>query len=253
VIGRSSGGADCYRTGNRSNIGVRCFPFPAITGPAAAGAFPQATLLIDFELAKLLRLRCRSDALAKAFPCPLATRMFLEAEKCRSRSLSDDQSNLHEVQRKMFSCPVQPSPHFSQVRKTCEIFRLAVVAAQWLVLLAIAPIGRAQTADPANPPLEEPVAANAAPAVNPNQGAEPTGGGQLPSVVVTGYLIPRVGEGPQPVTTYDQSYIQKTGYQNVTDVLQNLLLQQAILTRCYHWLQFFTRFSVHRAQRSSAK
>lgn len=28
--------------------------------------------------------------------------------------------------------------------------------------------------------------------------------------------------GPQPVTTYDQSYIQKTGYQNVTDVLQNL-------------------------------
>jgi hypothetical protein len=154
----------------------------------------------------------------------------------------------------MFSCPVQPSPHFSQVRKACEIFGLAVVAAQPLVFLAIAPIGRSQTADPANPSADQPAAANTASAVNPNQSTEPTGGVEpLPTVVVTGYLIPRVGEGPQPVTTYDQSYIQKTGYQNVTDVLQNLLLQQAILTRCYHWLQFFTRFSVHRAQRSSAK
>ncbi|MBV8484360.1 MAG: TonB-dependent receptor [Verrucomicrobia bacterium] len=122
----------------------------------------------------------------------------------------------------MFSCPVQPRPHFSRVRKTCEIVGLTVAAAQALVLLGIAPIGRAQTADPANPPLDQPVAANTAPGINPNQGAEPTGGGQLPSVVVTGYLIPRVGVGPQPVTTYDQSYIQKTGYQNVTDVLQSL-------------------------------
>jgi hypothetical protein len=44
----------------------------------------------------------------------------------------------------------------------------------------------------------------------------------LQQVVVTGYLIPRIGEGPQPVTSYDQTYIQNTGYQNVTDVLQNL-------------------------------
>ncbi len=121
----------------------------------------------------------------------------------------------------MFSCPAQPGPHFSQLRKTCEIFGLVVAAAQALVLLAMAPIGRAQTDDPANPPVDQPAAANTAPALNLNQGAEPTGG-PLPSVVVTGYLIPRVGVGPQPVTTYDQSYIQKTGYQNVTDVLQNL-------------------------------
>jgi hypothetical protein len=99
---------------------------------------------------------------------------------------------------------------------------LAVAAAQALGLLFIAPIVRAQTANPGNLPLDQPAAANTAPAVNPNQGAEPTGGGPLPSVVVTGYLIPRLGVGPQPVTTYDQSYIQKTGYQNVTDVLQNL-------------------------------
>jgi iron complex outermembrane receptor protein len=41
-------------------------------------------------------------------------------------------------------------------------------------------------------------------------------------VTVTGYLVPHIGEGPQPVTSYDQTYIQNTGYQNVTDVLQNL-------------------------------
>jgi len=102
------------------------------------------------------------------------------------------------------------------------MFGLVVAAAPALVLLAIAPIGRAQTANPANPSLDQPAAGNTAPAVNPSQGPEPTGSEQLPSVVVTGYLIPRVGVGPQPVTTYDQSYIQKTGYQNVTDVLQSL-------------------------------
>jgi iron complex outermembrane recepter protein len=41
-------------------------------------------------------------------------------------------------------------------------------------------------------------------------------------MTVTGYLIPRVGDGPQPVTSYDRDYIEKTGYQTVTDVLQNL-------------------------------
>jgi hypothetical protein len=46
----------------------------------------EVMLLIDFELAKLLRVRCRSDALAKAFPLSPATRMFLEPEKFRSRS-----------------------------------------------------------------------------------------------------------------------------------------------------------------------
>ncbi|MFY9983611.1 MAG: TonB-dependent receptor [Chthoniobacterales bacterium] len=74
---------------------------------------------------------------------------------------------------------------------------------------------RAQTAEPS------PAAAN--PSVSENQNAgNATSGGQLQQVVVTGYLIPRIGEGPQPVTSYDQTYIQNTGYQNVTDVLQNL-------------------------------
>jgi iron complex outermembrane receptor protein len=57
---------------------------------------------------------------------------------------------------------------------------------------------------------------------NPAPGAAPTAGGELQQVVVTGYLIPRIGEGPQPVTSYDQQYIKNTGYQNITDVLQTL-------------------------------
>jgi hypothetical protein len=42
----------------------------------------------------------------------------------------------------------------------------------------------------------------------------------LPQIVVTGYIIPRVGEGPQPVTTLDQDFISKQGDQTVAEVLQ---------------------------------
>ena len=38
---------------------------------------------------------------------------------------------------------------------------------------------------------------------------------------MTGYLIPRVGEGPQPVATLNQDFIQKQAYQTVNDVLNN--------------------------------
>jgi iron complex outermembrane receptor protein len=51
-------------------------------------------------------------------------------------------------------------------------------------------------------------------------GTEP--GGQLQQITVTGYLIPRVGEGPQPVVSYDQDYIQKQGNQTVSEVLRAL-------------------------------
>jgi len=44
----------------------------------------------------------------------------------------------------------------------------------------------------------------------------------MPQIIVTGYIIPRVGEGPQPVTTLDQDFIAKQGDQTVTDVLQRL-------------------------------
>jgi iron complex outermembrane recepter protein len=50
----------------------------------------------------------------------------------------------------------------------------------------------------------------------------PSGGGELQKVTVTGYIIPRVGDGPQPVTTLDQDFISKQGDQNVGDVIQRL-------------------------------
>jgi iron complex outermembrane recepter protein len=49
-----------------------------------------------------------------------------------------------------------------------------------------------------------------------------TAGGELEKVTVTGYILPRVGDGPQPVTTYDRDFIKKTGYQTTSDVLQTL-------------------------------
>src|ERR1700722_13379427 len=59
-------------------------------------------------------------------------------------------------------------------------------------------------------------------APGPAPGESPSGGNELQQVTVTGYLLPHVGDGPQPVTTYDQTYITKTGNQNIADVLQNL-------------------------------
>ena len=48
------------------------------------------------------------------------------------------------------------------------------------------------------------------------------GEGQLQKVTVTGYLFPRIGDGPQPVTTLDQDFISKQAEQTVGDVLQRL-------------------------------
>jgi iron complex outermembrane recepter protein len=78
-----------------------------------------------------------------------------------------------------------------------------IAAAQWLVILATGSSAKGQSAS-ASP---APTAAT---------------GGELQQVTVTGYLIPRVGDGPQPVTTYGQDYIDKTGSQTVSDILQNL-------------------------------
>jgi iron complex outermembrane receptor protein len=50
----------------------------------------------------------------------------------------------------------------------------------------------------------------------------PTQGTELPQIVVTGYLIPRVGEGPQPVVTLDQDFISKQADQTVNDLLNRL-------------------------------
>jgi hypothetical protein len=39
---------------------------------------------------------------------------------------------------------------------------------------------------------------------------------------VTGYLVPRIGDGPQPVVTLDQQFFKEQGDQTVADVLQRL-------------------------------
>ena len=52
--------------------------------------------------------------------------------------------------------------------------------------------------------------------------AAPQQGGELERITVTGYLIPRIGEGPQPVLTLDRDFMQKQGTQAVADVIQRL-------------------------------
>ena len=58
-------------------------------------------------------------------------------------------------------------------------------------------------------------------------------GGELEKVTVTGYLIPRVGGGPQPVFTIDQDFIAKQADQTLNEVLNRYpggLSQQNQLT-----------------------
>ncbi len=50
--------------------------------------------------------------------------------------------------------------------------------------------------------------------------SEATAGGALEKVTVTGYLLPRVGDGPQPVTTLDRDFISKQADQTVAEVIQ---------------------------------
>jgi iron complex outermembrane receptor protein len=46
-----------------------------------------------------------------------------------------------------------------------------------------------------------------------------SGEGELEKVTVTGYIIPRIGDGPQPVETLTKDFIQKQADQNLNDVL----------------------------------
>jgi hypothetical protein len=48
------------------------------------------------------------------------------------------------------------------------------------------------------------------------------GGGELSKVTVTGYITPRIGDGPQPVTTLDRDFISKLASQTVGDLLQRV-------------------------------
>lgn len=63
---------------------------------------------------------------------------------------------------------------------------------QFVFLFGLTPVAQTPTAEP-NPDAGENLSGGAA-----------TGGNELQQAVVTGYLIPRIGEGPQPVTADDQ-------------------------------------------------
>src|ERR1700722_2576256 len=87
----------------------------------------------------------------------------------------------------------------------------AVVGA--LLTLAFAGKLSAQT-EPSASPSPTPESAAAGSGVE-NQG-------QLQTVTVTGYIVPRVGEGTQPVSTIDETFIENQGDQTVSDVIQRL-------------------------------
>src|SRR5260370_8348125 len=78
-------------------------------------------------------------------------------------------------------------------------------AIQFVILFGLRVSAHAQTASP-----------------NPSPGDTSSGTGELQQVTVTGYLLPHVGDGPQPVTTYDQTFISKMGNQNIAAVVQQL-------------------------------
>ena len=66
--------------------------------------------------------------------------------------------------------------------------------------------------------------------VSPAAGSGIENQGQLQTVTVTGYIVPRVGEGTQPVATIDQTFIENQGDQTVSDVLQKLPQNQGSFT-----------------------
>jgi iron complex outermembrane recepter protein len=51
-----------------------------------------------------------------------------------------------------------------------------------------------------------------------------SGNNELQQMTVTGYIIPRVGDGPQPVYTVDKTYTEHQGAQNASQILQALPL-----------------------------
>src|ERR1700723_3110418 len=89
-----------------------------------------------------------------------------------------------------------------------QALRAAAVVAVALTIAGTNAI--AQTAEPS-------------PAANsPAAGSGVENQGQLQTVTVTGYIVPRIGEGTQPVATIDQTFIENQGDQTVSEVIQRL-------------------------------
>jgi hypothetical protein len=94
-------------------------------------------------------------------------------------------------------------------RSSLKSFNIGRVAfAITAALLSIAGTTQAQQSSPSPTPAN-------------GQSATPENA-QLQQVTVTGYLVPRIGDGPQPVETLDQQFFKEQGDQTVADVLQRL-------------------------------
>lgn len=91
---------------------------------------------------------------------------------------------------------------------------------RFLAWLAVASAAVALT--PKTARAQQPSAATLPVTTAPATDQTATDGGELQRVIVTGYIIPRIGDGPQPVTTLDQDFINKQADQTVGDVLQRL-------------------------------
>jgi iron complex outermembrane receptor protein len=96
--------------------------------------------------------------------------------------------------------------------------------------IVLAPIGARSQQDPA--PATPVTTAPVSPAIS-TPANQVTAGGELEKVTVTGYLVPRVGGGPQPVFTMDKDFIGKQSDQTINDVLNRYpggLSQQNAMT-----------------------
>ena len=106
------------------------------------------------------------------------------------------------------------------VRRFIRRFLAAPAVASVAILLV--PFGARTQQAPAAPATTGPAAvvtiAPATPATA-TPADQVSAGGELEKVTVTGYLVPRIGEGPQPVFTMDQDFISKQADQTINDVL----------------------------------
>src|SRR5271165_7349523 len=103
------------------------------------------------------------------------------------------------------------------LREFTSRFLAALAVASAATVLV--PIGARSQQDPAAPVNTAPVTtAPVSPEIT-TPANQVTAGGELEKVTVTGYLVPRVGGGPQPVFTLDQDFITKQSDQTINDVL----------------------------------
>ncbi len=111
-----------------------------------------------------------------------------------------------------------------RIHVPAPLCRMAMVFAALAALTSRSP-GQQQTAAPPGTVGTTAAPGNQTPSLTESpaqvQGTDESGGA-LQRVVVTGSLIPRVGDGPAPVESLDQDFIQKQANQTINDVLNRL-------------------------------